>query len=176
MKAKLVQQMQSYVAETCVGASAIRNQGGSGLVQAAREYFKTVGLASIPTKESRLSPWLEAHTNALLRKFPAGARKFGTARKALNLFLRSAAYNCCLNRAFELDSVLPVLEVPLDSYAAKHLLKHDAAIAKKWVGLKFVTRVAHGKYQSAALDLAKRWQVNRVDLDVFFYREEAGEA
>ena len=176
MKAKLVQQMQSYVAETCVGASAIRNQGGSGLVQGAREYFKTVDLASIPTDESRIGPWLEHHTDALLLKFPVGARKFGTARKALNLFLRSASYNCCLNRAFHLDSVLPLLEVPLDSYAAKHLLTHDPAIATKWVGLKTVTRAEHAKYQLAALALAESWQVLRVDLDVFFYREKAGAA
>jgi hypothetical protein len=176
MKAKLVQQMQNYVAETCVGASAMRNQGGSGLVQAARKYFKTIDLASIPTDESRITDWLENHTDALLLKFPVGARKFGSARKALNLFVRSAAYNRCLNQAFQLDAMLPLLEVPLDSYAAKHLLRHNCAIASKWVGLKFVTRAEHGKYQLAALDLAKRWQVHRVDLDVFFFREEADAA
>lgn len=172
MKVKLVQQMQSYVAETCVGASAIRNQGGSGLIQAARDYFKTVNLSSIPTNETQFVLWLDKHTNTILLKFPAGARKFGTARKALNLFLRSATYNCCLNRAFHLDSVLPLLEVPLDRYAAKHLLKYDFTIATKWVGLKSVSRSDHGKYQRAALDLAKKWKIYRVDLDVFFYREE----
>jgi hypothetical protein len=176
MKVVLVKQMQSFVAETCVGASAIRNQGGSGLVQATREYFKALNLATIPTDARSNGSWLVKYTDALLLKFPVGARKFGTARKALNLFLRSAAYNCCLNRAFHLDSILPLLEVPLDSYTAKHLLAHDPAIATKWVGLNNVTGADHAKYQLAALDLANRWHVNRVDLDVYFYREEAGAA
>ena len=173
MKAMLVQQMQSYVAETCVGASAIRNQGGSGLIRAARDYFKSINLAALPRSEQMLAPWLDENTEALLSRFPAEARRFGTVRKALNLFVRSAAYNCCLNRAFSLDDLLPWLELPLDSYAAKHLLKHDPKIAPKWVGLKSVTKAEHHKYQAAALRLAQRWEVNRVDLDVFFYREEA---
>jgi hypothetical protein len=173
MKAKLVKQMQNYVAETCVGASALRNQGGSGLVSKARKYFKPLDLSKIPTKKVRFRSWLKRRTEKLRCKFPSGARKFGTARKALNLFLRSAAYNVVLNRAYRLDGLLPLLEVPLDSYVAKHLKTHHPSLPTKWVGLKFVTRTNHDKYQLAALALAKRWQIHRVDLDVFFYREEA---
>jgi len=174
MKDKLVHQMQSYVAETCIGASSIRKQGGSGLIQAARDYFKSLDLAAIPKEKGRFNTWLDEHTERLLLNFPDGTRKFGTARKALNLFLRSATYNCCLNQAFRLDAVLAVLEVPVDRYTAKHLLHHDPTIAKKWVGLKTVTKEEHSKYQAVASALATQWEIYRVDLDVFFFRREAG--
>jgi hypothetical protein len=176
MKAKLVKQMQNYVAETSVGASALRNQGGSGLVSKARKYFKTLDLSKIPTKKVRFDSWLKRRTEKLRCKFPSGARKFGTARKALNLFLRSATYNVVLNGAYRLDRLLPVLEVPLDSYVANHLKTRVTSLPDTWVGLKFVSRNKHGEYQNAAGSLAKSWGVHRVDLDVFFYREEAGAA
>ncbi len=111
MKAKFVQQMQSYVAETSVGASALRNQGGSGLVQTSREFFKKLNLSSIPKSRTAFNEWLNTQTGKLAKEFPKGARNFGAARKALNLFLRSAAYNVVLNRAHNLDKILPLLEV-----------------------------------------------------------------
>lgn len=174
MKSKLVQQMQSYVAETCIGASSIRKQGGSGLIQAARDYFRLLDLLAIPKETGRFNTWLDEHTDRLLLTFPDGARNFGAARKALNLFLRSSAYNCCLNKAFGLDAVLALLEVPVDSYAAKHLLHHDPTVAKNWIGLKKVTKDEHCKYQTAARVLATQWGIHRVDLDVFFFRRDAG--
>ena len=83
MKAKLVEQMQKYVAETSVGASALRNQGGSGLVEASRKFFKNLDLSSIPTDQATFNKWLDGKSAKLLNQFPGGARNFGAARKAL---------------------------------------------------------------------------------------------
>lgn len=174
MKVKLVEQMQNYVAETSVGASALRNQGGSGLVEASRKFFKNLDLSTIPTDQATFNKWLDGKSAKLLNQFPGGARNFGAARKALNLFLRSAAYNVFLNRAYKLDKVLPLLEVPLDSYTANHLKSQKISLPTRWAGLKSVSDVEHGTYQLAALELAKRWRVHRVHLDVFFFREEVG--
>jgi hypothetical protein len=174
MKVNLVQQMQSYVAEACLGASALRNQGGSGLVRAARKYFKTLDLSAIPSYGRQFNSWLDQHTDELQSEFPHGAKNFGAARKALNLFLRSAAYNKALNCAHRLDRLLPLLEVPLDSYVAEHLKSHEPSLPNKWERLKFLSKNEHREYQAAARKLAKSWQVHRVDLDVFFYREEVG--
>ncbi|MBI4023425.1 MAG: hypothetical protein HY360_00490 [Verrucomicrobia bacterium] len=176
MKAKLIQQMQSYVAETSVGASALRNQGGSGLIETARTFLKNLDLSVIPTDQADFNEWLDKETVKLRNKFPNGARHFGAARKALNLFLRSAAYNVVLNRAHNLDKVLPLLEVPLDSYTAKHLKIHDPDLSMRGFKLKSVRRADYRKYQKAATALATRWKVHRVDLDVFFYREEVDAA
>ena len=173
MKNKFIEQMQSFIAETSIGASALRNQGVEKLIQKCRDYCKKIKLATIPREPPKFASWLDRQTTALMRKAPNGAKhNFGAARKALNLFLRSASYNCCLNQAYKLDSLLPLLEVPLDSYAADHLKYHNHDLPRKWVGLKSVRKESHDKYQSAALLLAKQWKVNRVDLDVFFYREQ----
>jgi len=172
MRPDLIKQMQRYVAETCVGASAIRNQGGSGLIQAARDYFNSINLASVPRDAHQMNLWLDKHTRALLRRFPEEARFFGTARKALNLFLRSAAYNAQLQQAFRLKQVLPLLEVPVDSYTSAHLLAWGPGIAGRWKGLKQLSEMDHAAYQAFAQTLARRWRIHRVDLDVYFYREE----
>ena len=173
MKNEFLEQMQSFIAETAIGASALRNQGVEDLIQHCRDYCKKVDLNKIPDQADAFTEWLDAQTEALMQGAPEGATEnFGAARKALNLFLRSAAYNVTLNTEYDLDKLLPVLEIPLDSYAAMHLKAHDKALSKKWVGLKYVTRAEHSKYQLSAPQLAKQWQVNRVDLDVFFYRKE----
>lgn len=171
VKTKLVAQMQSYVAETCIGSSALRNQGGSGLIAASREFFKSIDFVQIPSTQDEFDKWLGEKTRELLLNFPVACRPFGAARKALNLFLRSAAYNIVLNRASDLDRLLPLLELPLDSFAANHLKTLYPSLPKKWIGLKYISSTEHTEYQQAAQKIAARGQVHRVDLDVFFYRE-----
>jgi hypothetical protein len=45
-------------------------------------------------------------------------------------------------------------------------------LPNKWPGLKFLSAKDHGKYQKAAAKLAEHRQIHRVDLDVFFYRQD----
>lgn len=172
MKSHLDKQMQSYIAETCIGASALRNQGAKNLVKKSRAFFKTLDLASVPRQRAEFEQWLDQKTDDLCAQFPSKARRFGAARKAMNLFLRSAAYNIVLNRTFSLKSLLPLLELPLDSYAAKHLRAHDGSLPGTWLGLKALLPNQNSQYQETARRLARQWRVHRVDLDVFFYREE----
>ena len=170
MKKSLVRQMQDYVAETCIGASAMRNQGGKGLVKTCRDFFKKLDLSRIPRRQTQFEKWLDFKTYQLRAKFPRRAQKFGTARKALNLFLRSAAYNFLLDRKYSLESLLPMLEVPLDHDVAYNLRTRDQSLPRKWPGLKWITDAQHGEYQRSAGQLANEWRLCRVHLDVFFYR------
>jgi hypothetical protein len=172
MKTNLVRQMQSYVAETCIGASALRNSGGKGLLKRSRDFFKKLDLDRIPRRQEPFEKWLNIKTRELCRKFPRRAQKFGTTRKALNLFLRSAAYNVLLNRKYSLEDLLPLLEVPLDSYAAKHLQANDSSLPRAWSRLKRISPTEYAKYQKSASNLAQKWGICRADLDVYFYRNE----
>jgi hypothetical protein len=165
--------MQNFIAEVCIGASALRGQGGSGLIQCCRDFFKRIDFSKIPMEQKEFAVWLETNTEELRATFPKVARNYGAARKALNLFLRDASYNVILNRAYDLDRLLPLLEVPVDSFTANHLHKYEPSIIlKKWDSLKRVKDTELKKYQEAAQLLAEKWGINRVDLDAFFYREK----
>ncbi len=171
-KIELANKMQDFIAETCIGASSLRGQGASGLIRESRKHFKSLDLSMIPVSESVFNEWLNRQTDRLLRKFPERAKNHGAARKALNLFLRSACYNVVLSKTHGLNRLLPLLEVPVDSFTADHLRWHDRTLPKKWAGLKWVEKKELSLYQSSASALAKRWSVNRVDLDIFFFRED----
>lgn len=171
MNTDLVRLMQHYIAETCVGASTLRGQGAPGLISASRSFFKCIDLAALPRSTRAFQSWLERTTENLLATYPRKARPFGAARKALNLFLRSAAYNKVLCDHYRLSPVLPLLELPIDSFAAKHLRSLRRGLPK-WNRLKRVTTEEHSSFQSAASSIALELDVNRVDLDVWFFRTE----
>jgi len=170
-KKDLVEQTQSFIAELSIGASALRNQGASGLIQCCRDFFKQIQFSKIPTDQNEFATWLDTKTEELLAKFPEAAQNYGSARKGLNLFLRDASYNVILNRAYDLDRLIPLLEVPVDSFTANHLYHHEPSLPRNWAGLKRVTSTQLEKYQEAAQCLADEWKINRVELDAFFYRE-----
>lgn len=174
MKEEFIQKMQNFVAETSIGASALRNQGVKDLIQPCRDYCKKIDLAAIPREPQNFASWLNRKTTALMYKVPKEAKNnFGAARKALNLFLRSSAYNCCLNQAYQLDEMLPLLEVPLDSYVGKGL-RRDATNRElpKWDRLKKIKPELHEQFQQAANVVAQVKGVHRADLDVYYYRKK----
>jgi hypothetical protein len=165
--------MQSYVAETCMGSSALRNQGAGKLLETSRKYFKRINLSTIPITRPEFERWLDQRTKKLLSQFPKKAQHFGTARKALNLFLRCACYNVLLDRTYHLRRIQRFLEVPVDSFTASHLMHYEPLLVPtKWNKIKRVTEEENRQFQEGARRLAKKWKVNRVDLDIFFYREE----
>jgi hypothetical protein len=67
---------------------------------------------SDPAKFSRT---VDRSTTALAKLLPKN--RWGAARKFLNLYLRNATYNFYLRRAYRLDRVEHLLELPMDSYA-----------------------------------------------------------
>ena len=170
-KDEILTAMQSFVAELAVNSSVIRNQGAGGLIATARDFFKKIDLSAIPLDSADFAGWLDSKTADLLAQFPANASYFGTARKALNIFLRDAVYNTALNHAFRLDGPYPLMEAPIDSYAAKHLRALCGnSVPRVWPGLKHLTATEHDQYQQAATGLAQKWGVHPADLDVFFFR------
>ena len=52
---------------------------------------------------------------------PKGAQAWGTARKALNIFLRDALYTTYLSKRYGLPRAEASLEIPLDSITAVRL-------------------------------------------------------
>ena len=108
----------------------------------------------------------------MLKSFPAKARNWGAARKAMNLYLRDVAYNVDLSEAFALSQIRSLLEVPLDKDVASGLLcEQEGTSLPKWPTIKRLEPPTSAKYQAVAGDVAKRRGVDRVDLDVYYWRK-----
>jgi hypothetical protein len=168
---KFIKHMQRRVAETCIGASSLRNQGSAGVLKSAREYFAELRLNKFSElSEHQFSIVLNRETNRLRERLPANAQNWGTARKAINLFLRDALYNRYLSKHYSMVPMERFLEVPLDKYVATALLDLDGADLPKWKGIKFLSEGNSHLYQAEAHRYAKEKGTYRVHLDLLWFR------
>jgi hypothetical protein len=168
-----LERVQGKVAFSAVSPSSLRGQG-RGLVHCAQKFLAALPLDQIPrsTKDSFVA-WLDRQTAALDRAFPPKAKRWGAARKVINLFLRDALYNGYLNREFQLSAVESWLEVPLDGVMARGL-KRIATRGKlpPWRGLKRVTRHESKRFQQFAEEEAYRKGMARVHLDIYLWLDQ----
>ena len=172
MKRGLINQVHNRVAQTAVGPSALRNQGGRYVVQRAREFLRRIDLSRFNVKtEAEFRRRLDKLTEALRSSLPQGARNWGTARKALNLFLRDAAYSFYLREHYDLGRLEPWLEIPLDSLTAAGILRsHKRSAVPPWPGVKHLTPDVSNAYQAAASQIGESSGTNRVHLDLSWWR------
>ena len=173
-KAQFIVLVQKQAAELAVGASSLRNQGDSGLVEIARNFFKDIALSdfAVSTQPDFVSV-LNRKTRALQKKFPAKAQNWGAARKAINLFLRDSFYNKYLHEYYKLNPIEYWLEVPLDKDVATNLLETKYGhTLPKWKSIKTLTQKDSNKYQKAASRYAHDQDLARVHLDLLFWRKE----
>src|SRR5690606_38564090 len=114
---------QERVARIAVGASTARNQGGPGVVAAARQFFAGLDLRRFARRNARrYRAELDMATDELLGRLPPVAASWGLARKLLNIFIRDASYHVVLNAEYGLlDRAGRHMELPLDSLTAAGL-------------------------------------------------------
>jgi len=61
---QFLRELQRYVAITTVGPSALRNQGSTGVIQAAQDHLSTLNLDTVKTGgETDFLRWLDQETN-----------------------------------------------------------------------------------------------------------------
>jgi hypothetical protein len=172
-KMSFLKQLHKRTAQAAISSSALRNQGAPGVVAVARKFLMDLDLADLEKIEhEKFTEFLNSSTNCLKSKFPDGAQNWGTARKAINLFLRDVTYNFDLCNHYKLSRIRHWLEVPLDNDVA-HCLKNDLLGSKlpEWLGIKYLEESTSDLFQSVAINIAKRDALHRVDLDVFYWRE-----
>lgn len=173
--------LKRRIAQLSVGASALRNQGGSGLIDTCRNYFENdidlqAFFYSLDDKKV-FSTFLNRHTNEIVNQFPEEAKSWGAARKGLNLFLRDICYNKYFADKYELptnfidnNEKLKLLEVPLDNDVATGLIREFPQLPK-WNRIRSLTKDQSDIYQKKASDLAAEKNIARVHLDLLFWRE-----
>src|SRR5688572_15644746 len=139
-KLELQQAVQSRTARIAVSASAVRGRGHSGAVEAARRFMRKLDLSQFGSSPRAFRRALDKETRALLAKLPRGARRWGMARKLLNIFLRDCLYTTYLEAAFNLRKTEASFEVPLDSITALSLKRiAGRGGLPRWPGVKHVT-------------------------------------
>ena len=168
------QDMQRYIAVTTIGPSTLRNQGASGVIEAAQKHLATVELSVFSAKnENDFLASLNAQTERLRTALPLGAQNWGAARKALNLFLRDICYNRFLCERHALAQSEDWMEIPLDGLVAR-ALKRRAGRGKlpRWPGLNELTVDVSGFFQAFAREFAASKGISRVHLDMRLWTKE----
>jgi len=165
--------IQSFVASESISASTLRSQGAKGVVAVARQYLSGLDLQSFAVfNHEDFDRQLDECTIALQNCFPKGARNWGAARKALNIFLRNAFYNRFLSSHFNLDAATAFYEVPMDSYVASELKGFDKQkVLPNWPGVKHLDKQTNAVYQSFLGQIAAQFALNRVHLDVILWQK-----
>ena len=163
--------MKKYVAYTSVGASTVRGQKTPGLVSKLRQLLANVDLGKFArVKKSEFISLLDAETDAIRRRMPAGTQYWGIARKVLNIFLRGALYNIYLRQKFSLAPLEYLLEIPLDSLIVAGIKDRSPGRSlPRWKGVKHLTEEASAVFQKRALEIASEQKLPRVHLDIYLW-------
>jgi len=147
--------IQRFMAIDAVGVSALRNQG-PGVLRAARDFLGKLDLAAIPTSsQQKYQKWLDTKTDAILSVLPVRNHPWGTARKALNLFMRACIYSHHLRSTYNLGKIERWAEIPVDGIVAKALKKKAGRrFLPRWRGLKHLKKEEHQQFQAFAIQYA----------------------
>jgi hypothetical protein len=172
MKPELIDWMQKRAANGAVGPSTIRGMAPSGTAKIIKDYLRGVDIKTLRARsESGFARKLDAVTDGLIKTLPSGSRHWGMARKCVNIFLRNCLYNRYLCSYYELEQLETWLEIPLDSHVGKGLIVHsENGTLPRWGKVIELTREHSDQYQRAALEIAKKKSVCRVNLDDWLYR------
>jgi hypothetical protein len=169
----LIELIRRHNAMTAITASAAHGQVRKGDTQHVRDFLDQLDIKSF-AQPRNFSRSLDRATKALAKKLPKGG--WGSARKFLNLYLRRITYNFYLRRAYHLDRIEPLLELPMDKYAAKGLTRDYQGRLPKWPRVTHLTPEVNAAYQEAAKHVAKAYSrdigadICRVHLDMKFFR------
>ncbi len=179
---EFIAKIRRRIAQTYVGASALRNQGGRILGITQQYLEQSVDLDEFFQKmgdETTFCDFLDDHTERLLNNYPDGAKSWGAARKALNLYFRDLVYNKFIADKYglptdfaEFNLSIHHLEIPLDRDSGTRI--HAASVNRdefaRWNRIKRLQKPASDAFQAAAQILAKQENVARVHLDVEYWR------
>jgi len=164
--------MQRYVANISIGASTLRNQGAKGVAEAARDFLAELDLSGLKKiKPADYPKTLKKWTCDLKEKLPKGAQHWGTARKAINVFMIQVFLNRFMAEKYEMDKFKDVLETPLDSNASKGLKRLSPKTRlPSWHSIKGLTYESSKKYQECASKVAQQNGLTRACLDIILWR------
>jgi len=172
----LLRLIETRIAIVAIGANTLRNQGARNVVSNTRGFLRQLDLKQFTgLSASGFRKSLDTQTKKLQKVLPVKARNWGTARKALNIFLRDVLYTRYLCKEYGFDRLEPWLEVPLDRDIARNLREEpEGKDLARWQGVERLERKKSVSYQLTAEKIAKRFQIARVHLDLIYWRRDSG--
>ena len=179
MNDELFEKVRWHAAQTSVGPSTLRTPV-SGTVAVARKGLFGVRLDRLAdaSDAGAFARELNHQTRRIRGRLPNGARRWGSARKVLNIYLRSVLYNAYLSAAYSFGRVEDWLELPLDSYTVKWLRKEYRDLCGEklphFPGVAAADFRVYAAYQDAAAEVAAEMYdgISRVHLDVYYWRSD----
>ena len=167
---------QKRVAQTAIGGSTLRGHP-KGTVDIVRKYLEGLNLQDFHRADQHIfNSLLNRHTHALqhqIKRLDSSAQYWGSARKALNIFLAEASYHFILRKQYALNRIDRYLEVPLDKQVA-HALRSKAGSQGKhlppFFTLKGLSDSDNVVYQEFASEYARERRCKRVELDLYLWR------
>ena len=172
VKSDFLEDLHFNLSTTSVGASTARRMGPPGTIKAAASFLRGIDLRRIKRRSQySFDLTLKELTDELSASLPVGAQYWGSSRKFLNIFLRNCLYNRYTCAHYGLEKIETWLEVPLDSQIAKRL-KKEAGRGKlpRWTTVIGLTPDASNQFQDFAVELASRFRIAPVHLDIKFWR------
>ena len=164
------------IAETSIGVSTLRGHPAN-TISTARDYLKELNLEEFQCSSARdFNKVLDKHTIRLSKQIQKLDHRFaywGSARKALNLFLGDAAYHAILRKEFHFDRIEKYLEVPLDSQVANGLIslaEERNVNLPTWETIRGLLSENSNLYQNFASSYAKEIGCSRIQLDLLLWR------
>jgi len=147
-----------------------RKEGWAGDVAAARKFLADVELQGLAKLAATDYPkCLNEQTQKLIEQLPT--RRWGNARKAINIFVTMARLNRYLYVAYDLDRFQDSMEVALDNVVERKLrgFGHDKKMFPKdfpmWESISALDPANSGKYQQIADSCSKELAMPRGELD-----------
>jgi hypothetical protein len=179
------EKLQRRLAQTTIGAQALRNQGAPGMVRIARNFCEQIDVQNffdaLPN-QTTYNTFLNNHTAQLQAAFLQAefpVDNFGAARKVLNLFVRELVYNGYFSSQYHLPTeyaannhAISNLEIPLDRDVANGIRDHFNGPLPEFPGIRRLTPEVHRAYQQAAEQIASEDETARIHLDMRYYRAE----
>lgn len=179
------------IANTCIGPSTLRRQGIPGIkgeeaiIGITRKFLKEkieldVFFYCLKEKIEYLKA-LNNWTLELEKLYEKAAPdNWGAARKSLNLFFRDIVYNKFLCEKYRLhitkndyNTAIEHLEIPLDRNVAEKIIKNKTERIinlTRWNGIINLNKEESDKYQSEAINIAKKIKTVPIHLDLIFWK------
>ncbi|MEX0686313.1 MAG: hypothetical protein WD267_00325 [Balneolales bacterium] len=131
----------------------------------------SLDLSKFSTKNSdEFKQSLDESTSELVNTLSAEERTWGTARTAINFYLREALYNRYLSEVNDLFLSEHFFETPINDTSVLTLRRQkNGSTLPEWSGLSLFTPEQSDTYQNFAADLAKDLGVSRVHLELFLW-------
>lgn len=172
-----VNHLRKHLAVASVGNSTLMKQSGKErVVRAQRFLIRSMKLDKLATfDETKFKSFLSAKTRALSKELPRPVDltpNWGAARKVINIYLRLCAMNKDINDYYELSSIEPYLEVPLDNHIVEKIDEELDTEYLKYFKIITLSATENRKLQNCASQLALEKGLYRYELDVLYWNSK----